>query len=112
MRVPQALVGYSEQQLQDMLAVRRLFFGQIGRLLKERESLIDCMFTHSNQLSNVRIWAERLQQNIAEEHEMYVQNLAASYLGVSFVMACCTQSRLLGFHLRLCYCCHSNYTCA
>ena len=90
MQLPQALAGYSEQQLQDFLVVRRLFFTQLGRLLKEREVLIDRMVSHSDQLANVRVWAERLQQNIAEEHEMYVQNLTATFLGVRYVMSCCS----------------------
>ena len=81
-------MGYSESQLQDLLAIRWLFYAQLGRLLKERNTLLDLMARHSDQLSNVRMWAERLQQSIAEEHEMYIQNIAATYLGVGAASNC------------------------
>lgn len=86
---PQGLVGYSPSQLDDLLAVRCLFISQVNRLLMERNSLLDRMATHSDQLANVRVWAERLQQNIVEEHEMYIQSVAATYLGVRLCHSQC-----------------------
>ena len=85
----QGLVGYSPSQLDDLLVVRCLFIAQVNRLLMERNSLLDRMATHSDQLANVRVWAERLQQNIVEEHEMYIQFVAATYLGVRLCHSQC-----------------------
>lgn len=89
----QSLVGYTESQLEDLLAVRSLFVAQVGRLLAERNSLLDRMSKHSHNLTNVQAWAERLQQNIAEEHEMYIQAVTAQYLGVSpaYMQSLCAQ---------------------
>ena len=66
--------------------MRFLFFAQIGRLQRERNALLDRMATHNDQLANVKIWAERLQQTVCEEHEILAQNLVASYLGVRLAM--------------------------
>ena len=44
--------------------------------------LVHDMAQHSQQLNKVGAWAERLQQNILEEHSTYLQSVAAGYLGV------------------------------
>ena len=76
-------MSYSEAQLQDMLVLRYLTFAEIGRLTSERIHLTSQMTQHSQQLQNVQAWAQRIQQNVQEEHAIYVQSAVAGYLGVS-----------------------------
>ena len=63
--------------------LRRLFFCNLGRLSQERQALLHSMGTHSSKLSKVKGWAERLQENVVEQHQAYLQMLQALYLGVS-----------------------------
>lgn len=92
----QAVVAYSESQIQDLLALRRLNWAQLGRLEAERSSLLARMAQNRQQLADVQIWAAQLQANIAEEHQCYLQHLTAVYLGVS---------RSCMLHVQVCLCC-------
>ena len=73
--------------MQDLLVLRHLFFSRIGQLTAERIKLMQQMAENSQHLSDIKAWAEQLQQNIQEEHQMYLTNLVAIYLGVSAVYA-------------------------
>lgn len=83
----QACMGLSDGQMQDLLTLRHLFFAQVGCLTSERITLMHDMAMHSQQLQKVEVWAERLKQNILEEHQCYLQTITAAYLGVSHVPA-------------------------
>lgn len=85
----QAQIGYSESQLEDMLILRYLTFANIGRLTIERMQLLNNMAQHSQQLQMVEAWADRLKQNIKEEHRTYLESVTAGYLGVSSVLVLC-----------------------
>ena len=76
-------MGLAEGQMQDLLTLRHLFFAQIGCLTSERITLMHDMATHSQQLQKVEALAQRLKQNIVEEHQCYLQTITAAYLGVS-----------------------------
>lgn len=51
--------------------------------MAERTDLMQKMAVHSGQLANVAAWADRLQQNITEEHQRYLKFVTAVYLGVN-----------------------------
>lgn len=78
----QEQVGFTEGQMQDLLVLRHLFFSRVGQLTSERIKLMQQMAENSQNLSEVGAWAERLRQNILEEHQMYLSNMTAIYLGV------------------------------
>ena len=74
-----------------MLILRYLTFANIGRLTIERMQLLNNMAKHSQQLQMVEAWADRLKQNIKEEHRTYLESVVAGYLGVSpLLVLCCS----------------------
>ena len=82
MHVLQDLLGLSESQAQDLLAIRETYACRIGHLTSERTALLQRMCQHSHQLSEMRILAAQLQANITETHDGYLQYATALYLGV------------------------------
>lgn len=62
-----AYLYWPSQHVLEDIAVQRgqpslhrfLFFAQIGRLQRERNALPDRMAAYSDQLADVKIWAER-----------------------------------------------------
>ena len=75
-------MAFDQDQVQDLLVLRVLFFTRVGALTQERKSLMRQM-AQSQDLCHVKTSAARLQQNIEEEHRMYVQMVVAVQLGVS-----------------------------
>lgn len=75
-------MSFSKSQVQDLLTLRLLFYAHFGRLSLERNSLISKMSKYSQQVPNVRTWAERVQENIEEEQRMTMQMLIATRFGV------------------------------
>ena len=81
--VLQALMSFSKTQVQDLLTLRLLFYAHFGQLSLERTSLIAKMSKYSQQVPNVKTWAERIQENVEEEQRMTMQMLIATRFGVS-----------------------------
>lgn len=79
----QRLISFGENQLQDLLTLRRLFLGRLGSLLSERKHLMYQISQHRDQSDKVQYWAAELEQNIVHEQRTYLQNSTAQYLGVS-----------------------------
>ena len=75
-------MAFNKDQIQDLLVLRALFFTRVGALTQERKSLMRQM-AQSQDLCHVKTSAARLQQNIEEEHQMYVHMVVAVQLGVS-----------------------------
>lgn len=76
-------MSFSKAQVQDLLTLRLLFYAHFGRLSLERTSLISKMGKYSQQVPNVKTWAERIQENVEEEQRMTMQMLIATRFGVS-----------------------------
>ena len=80
-------MSFSKTQVQDLLTLRLLFYAHFGRLSLERTSLIAKMGKYSQQVPNVKTWAERIQENVEEEQRMTMQMLIATRFGVSILPA-------------------------
>lgn len=90
----QTVLQYTEEQVLDLMHLRRLFYGKIGQLCRERKSLLKQMSCEqevgpgiglddvSVRLSEVSDLAERLQGNGADEYRTYMQFTAAFLRGV------------------------------
>lgn len=76
------MMQFSKSQVQDLLTLRLLFYAHFGRLSLERTSLISKVSKYSQQASNVKTWAERIQENVEEEQRMTMQMLIATRFGV------------------------------
>lgn len=85
----QVALALTERQKDDILMLRQLFFAELGRLSQERQMLFANIARHSNKLSKVKNSAEQLQQNVAAQHESYLQMLQALYLGVGSALHRC-----------------------
>lgn len=92
----QTVLQYTEEQEQDLMHLRRLFYGKIGQLCRERRAILKQMGTGhdlgagvglddvSVRLSEVSNLAERLQANGADEYRTYMQFTSAFLRGVSY----------------------------
>ena len=79
-------MALSEVQVQDLLMLRRLFFVKLGRLIQARKALVLKISQHSKQhsmLTDMKAWAEQVEQNIDEEHRAARHAMTAIWLGVS-----------------------------
>ena len=74
-----------------MMYLRRLFFGKMGQLARERKNMIAKLPTDpmsmrlchaSDKLTEMERLAEQLRANGAEEYRTYVQLSSAFYRGV------------------------------
>ncbi len=87
-------MAYTESQVRDLLHLRRLYYGKMGQLYRQRKDLrsevpLACMgevenicATHNyTLLSNL---AEKLRQNAAE-YSVFVQSFCAIFRGVSSI---------------------------
>lgn len=96
----QNTVELSEEQIQDLLHLRRLFCGKIGQLARARRSLLSQLpsesigMSHaSDKLDQVTSLAEQLRVNGSEEYRTYMQFASTFYRGVG-VHDCCTMPPL------------------
>ncbi len=91
----QPKMAYTESQVRDLLHLRRLYYGKMGQLYRQRKELraqvpLACMGEVENicatdnytLLSNL---AEKLRQNAAEEYSVFVQSFCAIFRGVSCI---------------------------
>lgn len=83
---------YSEDQVHDLLLLRRLFYGRQGQLDRQRKALVselssgEAVMTDDPPLSNysaITSLAHELQANAAEGHCLRVQCCCACFRGVS-----------------------------
>lgn len=89
----QEAVEYSEEQVQDLLHIRHLFYTRLGQLARERTQLLRkllkdegqdvCACYHaSDKLSQLTLGSEQLRENAALEYRVYLQFASAFYRGV------------------------------
>ncbi len=91
-------MNYSEDQQQDMLHLRRLFYGKLGQLSRVRAAIMAHMpadvqstpvsptvDSTSNQLADTSSWAEQLCANHAEEGRAHVYCGVGLHRGVSLM---------------------------
>ena len=99
----QAAMNYSENQQQDILHLRRLFYGKLGQLSRARAAIMDQMpaavqpspvppfsldmKSTTNKLADTQEWADQLCANRAEESRAYLFCTICLSRGVSLVTA-------------------------
>lgn len=88
----QPRIGYSEAQVKDLLHLRRLYYGKLGQLYRQRKELrsqvpLACMgevegicATHNYTL--LSSLAEKLRVNAADEYSVFLQSFCAIFRGV------------------------------
>lgn len=79
-------MALSEGQVQDLLMLRRLLFVKLGQLTQARKALVLKISQHSKQhsmLTDIKAWAEQVQQNADEERRAARHAMTAIWLGVS-----------------------------
>ncbi len=97
----QAAMNYSESQKQDILHLRRLFYGKLGQLSRARAAIMDQMpaavqpspvppfnldiKSTANKLAETQDWADQLCANRAEESRAYLFCTICLSRGVSLV---------------------------
>ena len=91
----QALTRYSDEQVRDLLLLRRLYYAKQGQLDRQRQKLMSRLACTSNlaadSLPNVGVSSysavmavvQELQANAAEEHCVSMQCCCACFRGVS-----------------------------
>ena len=94
----QEAMDHSEEQLQDLMLVRRLFCAQMGQLARDREALLNKLLGVNSVDVNVLMYANdrlaqlthlttQLRNQAAAEFQMYLQLAAAFYRGVSMMLS-------------------------
>lgn len=81
---------YTDQQVQDLLDLRRLYGFRRGQLARERKTLLNnltsCKMDGTShvcdKLNETAKWSDLLKENGAEEHRSYMQIHTASCRGV------------------------------
>ena len=90
--VLQAALQLTEAQQVDLIHLRRLFYGRVGALARERRQLLlklpvsgasESAPEASSRLADVRTVAQQLQDNSCTEFRMYLQLTSAYRRGVS-----------------------------
>ena len=95
----QAATNFTESQQQDMLHLRRLFFGKLGQLSRVRAAIMKQMpaavqpspvlpfnldfKSTANKLAETKEWADQLCANRAEESRAFLTCGFCLYRGVS-----------------------------
>ena len=88
---------YSEEQVQDLLLLQRLYYGKVSQLNKQRQALLSRLtcspgiasdgsnlpVVSSGNFSAFNTVATELQANAAEEHSVMMQCCCACFRGVS-----------------------------
>lgn len=97
----QVAMDFSKRQQEDMLHLRRLFYGKLGQLSRARAAVMDRLPAEVQHITDVPSnkaiardhadttdWAEQLCANGAEESRTHLYCAVALYGGVS----CCNSS--------------------
>ena len=92
----QVAMDFSKSQQEDMLHLRRLFYGKLGQLSRARAAMMDLMpaelqhvtdllsnNTIAHDLADTTDWADQLCANGAEESRAHLYCAVALYGGVS-----------------------------
>ena len=90
---------FTESQVRDLLYLRRLYYGKLGQLYRQRAELRGqvplarmgeaetiCATDNYTVLSDL---AEKLRVNAAEEYSVFVQSFCAIFRGVSLLPVPC-----------------------
>ncbi len=91
-------MDHSEEQLQDLMLVRRLFCAQMGQLARDREALLNkllgvnrvdvsVLMYANDRLTQLTYLTTQLRHHAAAEFQMYLQLAAAFYRGVSMMLS-------------------------
>ncbi len=91
-------MDHSEEQIQDLMLVRRLFCAQMGQLARDRKALLNKLLSVNRVDVNVLMYANdrlaqlthlttQLRHHAAAEFQMYLQLAAAFYRGVSMMLS-------------------------
>ena len=90
----QPRIAYSEAQAKDLLQLRRLYYGKLGQLYRQRKELrsqvpLACMgevegICATRNYTVLSSLAEKLRMNAAEEYSVFLQSFCAIFRGVSF----------------------------
>lgn len=91
-------MDHSEEQLQDLMLVRRLFCAQMGQLAQDRETILNKLLSVNRVDVSVLMYANdrltqlthlttQLRHQAAAEFQMYLQLAAAFYRGVSMTLS-------------------------
>ena len=93
--VLQPRLAYTDSQVQDLLHLRRLYYGKLGQLYRQRKELrsqvpLACMGEVDNICATdnytlLSSLAEKLRVNAAEEYSVFLQHFCAIFRGVSIV---------------------------
>lgn len=86
-------MAYTEAQVQDLLHLRRLYYGKLGQLYRQRKELrsqlpLACMgeaegICATDNYTLLSSLAEKLRINAAEEYSVFLQSFCAIFRGVS-----------------------------
>ena len=101
----QAAMNYSETQKQDILHLRRLFYGKLGQLSRARAAIMEQVPAEvqpspvppfnldikstANKLAETKDWADQLCANRVEESRAYLFCTICLSRGVSLVTITC-----------------------
>ena len=96
----QVAMDFSKSQQEDMLHLRRLFYGKLGQLSRARAAIMDQLPAEvqhvtdlpsnkaiAHDLADTTDWADQLCANGAEESRAYLFCAVALYGGVSFFVS-------------------------
>ena len=91
----QDAMQYTDQQVQDLLDLRRLYGFRRGQLARERKTLLNnltsCRMDGTShvcdKLNETAKWSDLLKENGAEEHRSYMQIHTASCRGVGHALS-------------------------
>lgn len=84
------MLNLQEDQVQDVLYLRQLFYGKLGQLSRQRQVLLDQLIechqaasTPLDKSTGLNRLAEALRKNAAEEYRTVLEFAAAFHCGVS-----------------------------
>lgn len=82
----QAVVGFTDSQVTDLLMLRQLYLSRLGHLQRARRSARDELSKaeSAGHLCAVGRHAESLEVIVATIHHTHLQFITACYLGVRF----------------------------
>ena len=80
--VLQEALRYTEGQIEDLLALRQLFWRNCGRLDRKRKAMLDEIGDSGSSLPEFSRNADAMQSLVTEEFDMHLQLAVALYFGV------------------------------
>ena len=111
---------YTEEQVQDLLHLRRVFYGRQGQLLRQRRDLVNQLSAQDADIADPAAQsnypaltglAADLRANAAEEQILLLQCSCACFRGVghvAFLLCHLYCNSLLHTHLKLSWCAKPN----